>query len=275
MNQKISIITPCFNSERYIKETVLSVINQSAVLSGRIELEYIICDGQSCDNTLSIIQSLSHPAIKLISEPDTGMYDALSKGLKHASGDIIAYINAGDYYSLCAFDVIVNVFENKKAQWLTGYNFFYNDRNQVVEVTLPFKYRKRLFDCGMYGKLLPNVQQESTFWSAELNNSVDCKALSNFKYAGDYYLWLQFAQKAELKIVKSYLGGFKFHSGQLSSQYADRYLDEVANMVREPDAYEVALAKIDRLLWAAPFKIKYHFNSDGFLVFNEEKDGWA
>ena len=62
--KKISIITPCFNSEKYIKETVESIINQTAVLSQRAELEYVICDGNSSDQTLSIIESIINNYIK-------------------------------------------------------------------------------------------------------------------------------------------------------------------------------------------------------------------
>ncbi|HAJ59018.1 MAG TPA: glycosyl transferase, partial [Cyanobacteria bacterium UBA8543] len=130
MLKKFSIITPCFNAEKYIEETVRSVIEQTVILSKKAELEYIICDGNSSDRTVEVVESIKcHykcDFIKIISEPDLGMYDALSKGLKLASGDIVAYINAGDYYNKHAFDVVLEVIESEKANWLTGYNVFYN-----------------------------------------------------------------------------------------------------------------------------------------------------
>jgi glycosyltransferase involved in cell wall biosynthesis len=79
--KKISIITPCRNAARFIGETVESVIGQTALFSGRAELEYIVCDGNSSDGTPDIVRSYGNKSIKIVSEPDAGMYDALSKGL--------------------------------------------------------------------------------------------------------------------------------------------------------------------------------------------------
>jgi glycosyltransferase involved in cell wall biosynthesis len=217
--RKFSIITPCFNAEKYIGESISSVINQSSILSGRAELEYIICDGNSADNTIEIAQGFQeHPnykSIKLISESDTGMYEALTKGLKMASGDICAYINAGDLYNLTAFDIVLELFESKRVSWLTGYDFWYNEDAQITSILLPYKYRQAFFTFGLYGTVLPYLQQESTFWSASLNELIDYSYLSSLKYAGDFYLWLEFSKVEELKIVQSYLGGFRIHAGQL------------------------------------------------------------
>ena len=108
--EKIPIITPCLNAEKYIHETVKSVIEQNAVLSGRVELEYIICDGGSTDRTLEILNSVKTNKMKILTGKDNGLYDALAKGLKIAKGDIIAYINAGDYYNKYAFDIVMDLF---------------------------------------------------------------------------------------------------------------------------------------------------------------------
>ncbi|MGQ4647514.1 glycosyltransferase [Lyngbya aestuarii] len=275
---KFSIITPCFNAEKYIEETVRSVIEQTAILSKKAELEYIICDGNSTDKTVDIIDSIKQEYkcdyLKIISEPDAGMYDALSKGLKMASGDIIAYINAGDYYNKHAFDVVLEIFESGKASWLTGYSVFYNEKSQIVEVTLPFKYRKELFACGYYGKELPTVQQESTFWSSSLNSLIDFEHLSKFKYAGDFYLWLQFSKICDLKIVKSYLGGFKFHRGQLSGTGNNAYYEEKRSMLLKPKLHEFALAIFDKIMWSAPFKVKTIFNKGSILRYDVELQEW-
>jgi glycosyltransferase involved in cell wall biosynthesis len=275
--KKFSIVTPCYNAERYIAETMRSVLNQRALHEQRIELEYIICDGQSNDKTVEIIQSVQQEldifqTVKLISEPDSGMYDALSKGLKIASGDIIAYINAGDYYHPYAFDVVLEVFEAGLAQWLTGYSIFYNNKSQVVEAFLPFKYRQRFFNCGFYGGVLPVVQQESTFWSSELNHLIDWDAFISLKYAGDFYLWLHFSAVCDLKIVKSYLGGFRYHPGQLSS--SDRYGAEIRSLTSPPKFGDRLLASMDRLLWTAPYRLKKQLNPSGIIHYDSESQCW-
>ena len=272
--RKISIITPCRNAERYIGETVESVIGQTALSSKRVELEYIICDGNSTDKTVSTIESYGNSSIKIVSEPDSGMYDALSKGLRKATGDIIAYINAGDYYNKHAFDIVLDIFETKKVSWLTGYRVYYSETSYFIGVDLPFKYRSRFFASGFYGTVLPFVQQESTFWSSRLNELIDYNDLSRFNYAGDFYLWSQFSKKQDLKIVKAYLGGFKIHKGQLSKDI-NAYKNELLNISTKPKITDYALAAFDKLIGYAPTKIKKQLNKDGLFLYNHELQEWV
>jgi glycosyltransferase involved in cell wall biosynthesis len=110
MINKISILTPCLNSLPLLKETVFSVIHQKALVNRNVELEYIICDGGSDDGSIEWLESLDNASIKIISEKDIGIYDALSKGLNFVTGDIIAYLNAGDFYSPHAFNILMDVF---------------------------------------------------------------------------------------------------------------------------------------------------------------------
>jgi glycosyltransferase involved in cell wall biosynthesis len=273
---KISIVTPCFNAERFIQETVDSVINQTAILAKRVELEYIICDGNSTDRTVNIIKSINSASIKLISEPDTGMYSALSKGLQLASGDIIAYINAGDYYHKCAFDIVLDLFEDtdKQINWLTGYTILYNEQSYALPQMLPARYRARFFDCGMYLGKLPYVQQESTFWSAHLHNCIDFDFLSSLKFAGDFYMWKQFATLEELKIVEAYLGGFRRQKGQLSENRS-AYDREVAEMTVSPNLLDLLVANFDKVMYYfTPNKLKKAMNDRGIFRFNHSLQKW-
>ena len=87
---KISIITVCYNAEDTISDTIQSVLSQDYE-----DVEYIIVDGKSTDRTLEIIQSIKS-RIKLISEKDQGIYDAMNKGINIANGDVIGILNADD-----------------------------------------------------------------------------------------------------------------------------------------------------------------------------------
>ena len=270
---KISIVTPCHNAQRFIEETVVSVLNQAAVRAGRVELEYLIVDGASTDATAEIVESLRAPQISVISEPDTGMYDALAKGLSRASGDVIAYINAGDYYHPYAFDAVIDIFEAPNISWLTGYSTIYNEKGVVTKVSAPFVYRRRLLKCGAYGTYLPHVQLESTFWRRELLESVDMKTLARLKLAGDAYLWNCFSRAAELHIAETQLGGFRKHRGQLSEN-ADAYQAEASSFARAPTLVDRMIAHHDRVLWQAPTRVKKLMNAKHFLCYDHLSGNW-
>ncbi len=90
---KISIITVSFNSGLTIRDTVESVLAQSFT-----NIEYIIVDGGSSDDTLSIIKEYDNKIAKLISEPDHGIYDAMNKGVSAATGDVVGILNSDDYF---------------------------------------------------------------------------------------------------------------------------------------------------------------------------------
>jgi glycosyltransferase involved in cell wall biosynthesis len=273
--KRVSIITPCLNAEQRIGETIESVIGQSAIISGRAELEYIICDGNSTDKTVSVVNEYakSNRGIKLFSEPDTGMYAALAKGLECASGDIVAYLNAGDFYNRYAIDIVLDLFEQKQVRWLTGYNVHYNDKSYFVNVKLPFKYRRDFFASGFYGTKLIFVQQESTFWDASLNRCIDLERLAVFRYAGDYYLWSSFAKECDLQIVEAYLGGFRIEKAQLSEN-REAYLQEMMQLVAKPQLFHLILAAFDRVMWYAPVEFKKWFNKNGLFRYDHELQEW-
>ena len=262
MNNKITIITPCLNALELLKETVCSVLQQKACLNGQVEFEYIICDGGSQDGTIEWIESIESSNIRLISEPDTGVYDALSKGLNSVSGDFIAYLNAGDYYSRNAFNILMDVFSDPDVKWVTGYNTWYNQKGYLVKALLPYRYRRSLIQAGVYGYLMPWmwIQQESTFWRAELLSSVDMRRLSQFKFSGDYYLWHQFSKVSDLHIVKAHMGGFRKHFRQISED-KKQYQKEMSDILeRSPSVYDYMMGFIDTIVWYMPDRIKCTLN---------------
>jgi glycosyltransferase involved in cell wall biosynthesis len=90
---KISIITVCYNAEKQLKKTIDSVINQTYK-----NIEFIIIDGASSDNSLELLKTYSSSINFWVSEPDHGIYDAMNKGLSVATGDYVQFLNAGDYF---------------------------------------------------------------------------------------------------------------------------------------------------------------------------------
>ena len=103
---KVSIITPNFNGEEYLEKTILSVINQSDN-----NYEYIIVDGLSRDSSMKIIKRYEEKIDLVISEADNGVYDAVDKGIKKSSGDIIIWINSDDILHHHAVKNVLNIFK--------------------------------------------------------------------------------------------------------------------------------------------------------------------
>ena len=138
---KISIITVCHNAEDTISDTIESVLSQDYK-----DVEYIIVDGKSTDRTLEIIQSIKN-GIKLISEKDQGIYDAMNKGINTASGDVIGILNADDVYKNC--QVLTEVMDAFKANVSIVYGDIeyvkYNDLSKVVR-----KWKAGVFRSGKF-----------------------------------------------------------------------------------------------------------------------------
>ena len=271
---KFSVVTPCLNAASHIEETVASVSAQAALQNGAASLEHIICDGGSTDGTLDILRRIEKPHMRVISQKDDGMYEALARGLRGASGDVIAYLNAGDYLHPHAFTVVQDIMAAvPECRWLTGWAIAYNESGAAVRLDLPPRYRKRLHLCGAYGRFLPAVQQESTFWKRDLMAQVDFDRLSRMRLAGDFYLWRCFAEADDLHIVSAQLGGFRIEPGQLSGDRA-AYIAELKGMAEAPGPVDFILMLYDKILWYAPPAVKKFLNPGGFHYYDFGARRW-
>jgi glycosyltransferase involved in cell wall biosynthesis len=218
------IVTPCWNAEDFIGDTVRSIVRQTALARPGTTLTYIVADGGSTDSTLDIVRKLWRETpsanLRIISEPDSGMYDALAKAFAlDVRGDVYAYLNAGDMYSPTCWDVIEYCFTQLNVAWLTGMRVKYNESGTVFEAFTPYPYSRQLITGGYYGIRRGAgsfIQQESTFWNRALMERIDLDVLKTFRLAGDFYLWKTFAEVVDLAVVGAHLGGFRVHQGQLS-----------------------------------------------------------
>ena len=191
---KISIITVCFNSESTIRDTIESVLKQTYK-----DYEYIIVDGKSTDNTLNIINEYKN--IKLISEKDKGFYDALNKGIKIASGDIIGIINADDVlYDENVFKTIVDNYKDDTQIMYANIKYYNEDFSKVVRDYIsgakysnawcpahPSMYiRKEVFDKIGYYNLDYRIVADYDFMvRCNINNI-------RYKYINQYFVKMRY-----------------------------------------------------------------------------------
>lgn len=131
----VSIITVCFNSEKTIERTIRSVLEQTYK-----NLEYIIVDGKSTDKTLEIVEKY-RPSfkgrMKVISESDQGIYDAMNKGIRNASGDLIGIINSDDFYEADAVENVVAAMKDADYQILYGMLRVINKKEDTKAIVMP------------------------------------------------------------------------------------------------------------------------------------------
>lgn len=141
---KISVITVAYNSQKTITDTLDSVSNQIYK-----NIEHIVIDGASTDKTLKLIKNHSNINIRLLSEPDTGIFDAMNKGFIMASGEVIGFLNSDDIFSDCfALDKIATAFRDESVHACYGDLVYVNkDNSHVVRY-----WKSKPFSTGDFGK---------------------------------------------------------------------------------------------------------------------------
>jgi glycosyltransferase involved in cell wall biosynthesis len=171
----VSIITVVYNGEKYLQQTIDSVRNQTYT-----NIEYIIIDGGSTDRTIDIIKKNRTVISKWVSEPDHGLYDAMNKGIKMASGELIGMINSDDWYELKAVEIIIGAFiENPHKK------IFHADRYDIIN-SAPKKIRKfnpSIFKLKYIGMTYnhPSMFFHREIYSKRLYNT-NLRSLSDFEF---------------------------------------------------------------------------------------------
>ena len=183
---KISIITISFNSENSILQTLQSVKNQLYK-----DYEYVLIDGGSKDGTLNIAKKQDHIS-KIISEPDKGIYDAINKGIKNSSGDIIGFLNSDDtFYDKNSLQHIVDAFD-KDTDCIFG-DLIYTDKNDKVKrVWKGSAFKKGAFKKGWMPAHPTFYCRRSIYEKLGLYDD-------SFKIAGDFELMLRFLEKHNIR----------------------------------------------------------------------------
>ena len=142
---KISVITVCFNAQNTIGHTLRSVRDQTLD-----SIEHIIIDGRSNDGTLKVVESEGNHVAMIVSERDKGIYDAMNKGIALATGDIIGFINADDFYaSSDVLAAVASAFESSGADCCYG-DLCYVQQDDVSKIVR--YWRSAPFATGMFGR---------------------------------------------------------------------------------------------------------------------------
>jgi glycosyltransferase involved in cell wall biosynthesis len=203
---KISIVTPSYNQAQYIERTVKSILGQNYP-----NLEYIVIDGASTDDTVKILKKYSD-RITWKSEKDNGQSEAINKGLKMATGEIVAFLNSDDMYEPGALAKVADYFEkNPDIKWAYGKCRIVDVKDKEIRKMIT-RYKNFLLRKYSFKKLLSEnfVSQPATFWRREVHKTVGYID-EDEHYCMDYDFWLRIGTKYPAGVIDDYLADFRYY----------------------------------------------------------------
>jgi len=247
---KISIITVVYNNAHVIKSAIDSVLNQTYE-----NIEYIIIDGKSIDGTVEIIQSYGDKINKFVSEPDCGIYDAMNKGLKLATGDVVGILNSDDFY--ISNDVISKVNEIFKEHSVESMfaDLVYVTAKNLNKVIRYYDSSYFSPDKFAYGWM----PAHPTFFVKKEAYEKYGYFKTDYKIAADYELLARFLNKNSLSYFYLQLPIVKMRTGGVSTTWKSLYINSIEQLraCRENGIK----SNIVKILSKYPLKLKGYFKS--------------
>ena len=219
---KISIITPSYNQEAFLERTILSVINQAYP-----NIEYIIMDGGSTDGSIDIIKKYSSSLYYWETAKDKGQSNAINKGLKIATGDIVTWLNSDDFYLDGTLKKVAAIWQKKPFDFLAGNAYFVDEQDQLLtdqsksqlingNTFLPFRR-----DCV--------IHQPASFFSLKLYHQIG-PLDETLHYSMDVDFWLKItARNIYFDYSDEYFTYFRRHSSAKSSGGNIQFIEDTMN----------------------------------------------
>ena len=222
---RITIITPSFNQAQFIERTVRSVLEQT----GDFDLEYLVLDGASTDGTLQILRRYQD-RLTWSSAPDNGQVDAINKGLRAATGEIVGWVNSDDILMPGALAKVARAFTAyPEAEWLHGRCEIIDVDDQPIRRWISaykdFRARRHSFE----NLLTENyVSQMTTFWRRGVHAEIGYLDES-LKLAFDYEFWLRLAKRGAPAYLEDCIACFRWYETSKSgANYSSQFAEDLA-----------------------------------------------
>jgi len=214
---KISIVTPSYNQAEFLERTILSVINQNYS-----NLEYIIIDGGSTDGSVEIIRKYEKYLSYWVNEPDKGQADAINKGFKRATGDILAYLNSDDVYLQNVLHVVAMKFiRYRDVGIFYGNGYLINEYDSILREDRFTPFIKIGLISGGTGFCQPSL-----FWKRDAYIKVG-GVDQNLKFCIDLDLLAKFSMnKLKFRFIKEYLSAYRIHHRSKTSTIINIWREE-------------------------------------------------
>jgi glycosyltransferase involved in cell wall biosynthesis len=224
MQPRISIITPSYNQGRYLEENILSVSNQ-----GITDLEHIIIDGGSTDNSKEVLEKYANKLTYWVSEEDQGQSDAVNKGFAKATGEIIGWLNSDDYYPSGSLNKVLQAFSDPSVNLVCGTSILFDETGKQEKGEATVNEKRNL----EFHLRFPDINQPATFFRRKTMN--EFMPLNNtLHYVMDRELWIKYLQQYGLKSIKALnepLVFFRSHADSKSESKEPEFDNEYATIL--------------------------------------------
>ncbi len=274
---RITLVTPCRNHGEFLEATLISVLEQ-----GYPNLEYIVMDGGSTDDTPRILRRYERYLSHWESRDDAGPYHALHSGLQRSTGEIMGWLNADDMLMRNTLWSVAEIFAQlPTVDWITGTPMLFDPRGRTYVPHCRNRWSRARFLRGDF----QFIQQESTLWRRRLWNAAGGRIETRYRFAADMELWMRFFRHAPLHTADVLIGGFRKRRESLSRRNMEAYLAEAREILAaEPrsDQDRASLARFQpfdrfwrripllRKSWRVQRAYQRLFNFPPLVVFDDE-----
>lgn len=232
---RISIVTPSYNQAAFIERTICSVIEQNYP-----DTEHIVIDGGSTDGTQEVLRKYSHRLAYWISEKDNGQTHAINKGLKVATGDLLAYQNSDDVYLPKAFETVAAAYRlHPECGIFSGNINIIDEKDRIIdEIRLIHPYKLLQVYCG------PQIHNQAAFWTRETLDRVGYLDESYaFDMDYDFFSKILFAGIRPCQI-RQHIGAFRIHVNTKTQNLQHVWRSETQSIINQ---YRMQMGLLGRL----------------------------
>lgn len=219
---KISVVTPSLDQGRFIERTIRSVLDQR----GDFELEYLIFDGGSRDSTREVLARYAD-RVRVVVEPDTGQANAINKGLRAATGDVVGWVNSDDLLLPGALARVAEAFRSRPdLVWLHGRCEIIDEEDRPIRRWVGAYKDRRSRRYSRDALLVENfVSQMTVFWRRSVHERIGYLD-ETLRYAFDFDLWMRLSALGDPLFVDEKLAAFRWYTRSKSGGEFDRQFAE-------------------------------------------------
>jgi glycosyltransferase involved in cell wall biosynthesis len=251
----VAIVTPSFNQARYLEVTIQAVLSQDYP-----RIEYIVMDGASQDGSIEMIKKYENRLAYWVSEKDSGQAEAINKGLAHANGDILAWLNSDDYYLTNTISRVVKIFEeNPNVIMIYGDMLAVDELGKTINV---LKYKQLSLEDLLCFQI---IGQPAVFFrraAFEKAGGLD----TTFHFLLDHHLWIRIAQQGKILHVPQTLAAARYHAEAKNRAKAAQFGREafrILDWAKSQAGLAEVVASVERRARASAHRVDARYLLDG------------